>query len=536
MRPPEPAAPAGRAPGTAARYACGWVPGFAAQALVRQDPTLRDRPVAALTGTELRTVVAVTPAAAAGGVRPGMSATEAATRVPALVARPADAEAERVAAAALLDAAWAVSPRVERVDAGCLCLDVSGLGALLGDDRRVGERLAAAGAAVGLPVRVGVASTRTTAGLAARAAAGVTVVPAGAEPAFLAPLPLALLEPAPDLALALERWGVRTLGALGALPAAALLARLGPPGTALRTRARGEDAAPFVPCAWPEPCVEALALDWEVAALPALAFVLDRLLARLAVRLALRDAGATALTLTLGLADGGRHVHRLALAAPVQDGRTLRRLLVAAIDAVRLPAAVVAVAVEAQLAPIDPLQTDLFAPPRPSPRELGETLGRLAALVGPARVGAPVAPDTHRPDARTLAPFTGGLDREARAPWPAAAGPAPLPRPAGARGTGLAGDDGPAVGPAASLVRRRLVPPRPARIDWGGDGRPARVDADGCRGAVVAAAGPWRTAGEWWTETAWAREEWDVALPDGAVYRLARDLATDTWTVDAVYD
>jgi protein ImuB len=521
-------------PGVAARYACGWVPGFAAQALVRQDPALRDRPVAALTGAELRTVIAVTPAAAAGGVRPGMSATEAVTRVPVLVAHPADAEAERVAAAALLDAAWAISPRVERVSAGCLCLDVSGLGALFGDDRRIGDRLAAAGEAVGLPVRVGVAATRATARLAARATAGVTVVAVGAEAAFLAPLPLALLDPDPDLALTLERWGVRTLGALAALPAPALVARLGPPGAALRARARGEDAAPFAPCAWPEPCVEALALDWEVAALPALAFVLDRLLGRLAVRLALRDAGAAALTLTLGLDDGGTHGHRLALAAPVQDGRTLRQLLVAELDAVRLPAAIVAVRIEAQLAPVAPLQADLFAPPRPTARELGETLGRLTALVGPARVGAPVAPDTHRPDARALAPFTGVLDRRApgRRPTGPAPGEAPLP---GAGAAARAGGGHPAAGPAASLVRRRLVPPRPARVAWG-EGRPAHVDAAGCRGAVVAAAGPWRTAGEWWTEAAWAQEEWDVALPDGAVYRLARDLATDAWTVDAVYD
>jgi len=67
-------------------------------------------------------------------------------------------------------------------------------------------------------------------------------------------------------------------------------------------------------------------------------------------------------------------------------------------------------------------------------------------------------------------------------------------------------------------------------------GRPGRVDAEGFRGAVVAAAGPWQTSGEWWSETAWAREEWDIALPDGVACRLTRDCATDAWTVDAVYD
>jgi protein ImuB len=486
------------------RYACAWVPGFAAAALVRQDPSLRGRPVAALRGTTLRTVVAVTPEATAGGARAGMSATEAATRVPDLVGRLEDPVAERAAAGALLDAAWATSPRVEVTEPGSLCLDLGGLAPLFGDERRIGERLVAAGEAIGLPVRVGIGATRTLARLAAQAGAGLLVVPPGAEQGFLAPRPLGLLEPEPDLGRALERWGIGTLGALAALPTAALLARLGPAAVRLQALARGMDVGPFVPHLVPEPCCEAVTLDWEVPSLPALAFILDRLLAQLAARLALREAGAAALHLTLRLADGGAHEHRLDVAAPLRDGRTLGRLLRAELEALRLPAPAVAVSVEAEPAPLAPLQADLFAPPRPSPRELGEIIGRLAALVGRDRVGAPVAPDTHRPGAALVAPFPGA---ESAPPW-------------------ITG---------AVLVLRRLAPPRPARVECRA-GRPVRVEAEGIMGAVVAVAGPWQTAGEWWAETAWAREEWDVALPDGVACRLARDCATDAWTVDAVYD
>jgi protein ImuB len=498
------------------RYACLWVPGFAAAALVRQDPALHGRPVAALRGAMIRTVVAVTAEAAAAGARAGMSATEAATRVPGLVTRPEDPAAERAAAEALLDAAWATSPRVEVIEPGTLTVDLGGLASLFGEEPRLGERLIAASAAVGLPARVGIGTTRTVARLAARVGAPLHVVPPGAEAVFLAPRALALLEPAPDLALALERWGVGTLGALAALPTAALLARLGPPGVRLQALARGADPAPFAPHLEPTPCREAITLDWEVPSLPALAFVLDRLLARLAARLALRDAGAAALRLSLDLADGSRHEHRLAVAAPLRDGRTLGRLLGAELETLRLPAPVVGVAVEAEPAPLAALQTDLFAPPRPSPRELGEILGRLAALVGPDRVGAPAAPDTHRPDALAVAPFPGEPSPPGGAAQPADAGTPPW-----------------VIG--AALVRRRLTPPRPARVECR-DGRPGRVEAEGFRGAVVAAAGPWRSSGEWWSETAWMREEWDIALPDGVACRLARDCATDVWTVDAVYD
>jgi protein ImuB len=512
----------GARPAGSQRYACAWVPGFAAAALVRQDPVLRDRPVAALRGTGLRTVVAVTPEAAAGGARPGMSATEAATRVPHLVGRLEDPEAERAAAGALLDAAWATSPRVEILEPGCLVLDLAGLTPLLGDEQGIGERLRGAGEALGLPVHVGIGATRTLARLAARAGARVRVVPPGAEAAFLAPCPLGFLEPPPDLGHALERWGIGTLGALAALPTVALLARLGPAAVRLQALARGADAGPFVPHPPPEPCREAVTLDWDVPALPALAFVLERLLVRLAARLALREAGATALRLTLRLAEGGVHEHRLGIAAPLRDARTLGRLLRTELEALRLPAPVVAVAVEAEPAPLAPLQTDLFTPARPSPRELGEILGRLAALVGADQVGAPVVPDTHRPDAILVAPFPGG-----------SAEPAgnergiPSARPARSRP--------PPWITGAALVRRRLVPPRLARVECRA-GQPVRVEAEGFRGAVVAAAGPWQTAGEWWAETAWARAEWDIALPDGTACRLAQDLATGAWAIDAIYD
>ena len=63
-----------------------------------------------------------------------------------------------------------------------------------------------------------------------------------------------------------------------------------------------------------------------------------------------------------------------------------------------------------------------------------------------------------------------------------------------------------------------------------------RVVVEGLRGTIVARAGPWQSAGEWWAETAWAREEWDVAFPDGTACRLVQDRATGAWAVDAIYD
>lgn len=489
------------------RYASCWVPRFPVAALMRSDPRLRGRPVVALTRTPAtRIVFDASPEAWTRGVRPGMSASEAVSRVPDLVCHDRDLEAERSAAGALLDAAWATSPRLEVAGPDCVHLDLTGLRALLGDEPRIGERLVDTVAALDLPAHVGIAGTRTAAALVAQAAPGLTWVPPGQERAFLGPAPLALLQPLPDLAQSLERWGIRTLGELAALPKAALLARLGSDGVHLQARARGEDAQPFVPYVPGEPWIEALTLDWEVASLEALAFVLHRLLERLARRLAVRDLGATALRLTVGLAEGDSHTRRLELVAPIRAPRTLLGFLLTDLDGLTLPAPIVALTVEAETAPLAALQTDLFAPPQPSPRELAETLGRLAALVGPDQVGAPVIGDTHRPTAFGVVPF--GERPERRTPL--------------------------AVGQSV-LTCRRLSPPLTVVVAIREE-RPSHVEADGLRGAVVACAGPWRTAGEWWADTAWAREEWDVALTDGAIYRLVCDLASGTWVIDAVYD
>jgi hypothetical protein len=36
--------------------------------------------------------------------------------------------------------------------------------------------------------------------------------------------------------------------------------------------------------------------------------------------------------------------------------------------------------------------------------------------------------------------------------------------------------------------------------------------------------------------SAWDRDEWDVSLGDGGVYRIFRDRSTDAWFIDAIVD
>ena len=93
---------------------------------------------------------------------------------------------------------------------------------------------------------------------------------------------------------------------------------------------------------------------------------------------------------------------------------------------------------------------------------------------------------------------------------------------------------------------RRYRQPIPARVAVGADRRPLRVTTDRLGhggGAVTTSAGPWRTSGAWWEggRTAgraggWDRDEWDVALEDGTVYRIFCDRSTAAWFIDAIVD
>ena len=70
-------------------------------------------------------------------------------------------------------------------------------------------------------------------------------------------------------------------------------------------------------------------------------------------------------------------------------------------------------------------------------------------------------------------------------------------------------------------------------------GRPVRLTTDRrgfAGGTILRCAGPWRSSGDWWSSQRYAREEWDVALGDGAVYRIFQDRDTESWFIDAIVD
>jgi protein ImuB len=386
-------------------------------------------------------------------------------------------------------------------------------------------------------------------------------------------------------------WGLNTLGELAALPASDLAARLGQHGLLWQTLARGDDVRPLIPDLTEERFDGSIDLDWPIDGLEPLSFVLTRLLEPLSTRLERRDRGAAVLHVRLGLVTHEVHARRLELPAPIRDVRTLRTLALLDLESHPPPAAIDRVTVVIDPTPGRVLQHTLFTRAMPTPEQLSTLMARLGALMGQDRIGAPEAVDSYRPGAFAMRPFATNheLQRRARgarrtqdtetqtAERESLRSSARNSEAAGASGGGAPRE----VKDVVSALRR-CRQPVPARVAVEDD-RPVRVTTDRrgfIGGQVTRCAGPWRTSGNWWTLTPeaeslrsrprdseaagasgdsrepervgvgphareastpreskeWNRDEWDVALSDGAVYRIFRDRETDAWFIDAIVD
>jgi protein ImuB len=466
--------------------------------------------------------------------------------------RPPSGDAAAESATALVAVAQEFSPRFERHRDDLVSVDVSGLTRLLGPARTIGEEMRREAATRGMRIHVAIASTRTAAMLLALARPGLTLVAPGDEAAALAPLAIGILEKIDEsfaafASVAFQTWGLKTLGDLASLPDADLMARLGRQARTWQAVARGEDLRPLVPMLEEERFEASLDLEWPVTDLEPLSFILTRLLEPLSTRLERRDRGAAVLHVLLRLVTRDTYARRLELPTPMRDVRALRTLALLDLETHPAEAAIDRVTVVIDPTPGRVVQHTLYARAQPTPEQLSTLLARLGALMGQDRFGAPATIDTDRPGAFAMTPFP--MDHDQR-------------RTRGTRRENIVENlSASSAGSALNVISalRRCRQPIPARVAVAG-GRPVRVTTDrrGFPGGTVThCVGPWRTSGNWWAgeagragqgggesienpvppvQPSWNRDEWDVSLSDGAVYRVFRDREADRWFVDAIVD
>jgi protein ImuB len=509
-------------------FACIYVPDFPVEAILRAEPELRSQAVAVIEGKPpLEKVSGANENARRAGISTGMTKLQAELCDDVVLRDRSDLQ-ETAAHQALLDCAQSFSPRVEDLAADTLLLDLAGLEKLFGPLPKIAREISWHAGEMGLETNVAVASTQETALLAAHGFSGVTVVPDGKEAEILGSLPVEVLfsdqsdfAETEEFLETFQRWGVRKVRDLAALPEIALTERLGQNGLDLQRKARGMGMRNLVPCDPPLNFEEAIELEHPIVLLEPLAFVLNRMLEHLCARLQGRSLAAQELKLELTLENGRSdtdaaltHFQRtIRLPVPLLDAKTFLKLLQLDLKSNPPGAPVLKVHLRIEPAKPRPAQNGLFVPASPEPEKLELTLARISGIVGEGRVGSPTLLDTHRREAFEIRHFTPSAHKNGNSSVP--------------------------KNPVTAL--RIFRPPIAVRVNYS-KGQLSHIRARKRRhisGEVLWAAGPWRSSGDWWEHDAWVRDEWDIALKEQSgivLYRLIHDLLTSEWWLEGSYD
>jgi protein ImuB len=412
----------------------------------------------------------------------------------------------------LLDLAREFSPEVEQTSVDTVVFSIAPLRKILGSYHQIASEICRRGYEWKLQAHLAVAANPDTAVLLARHVPGVTLVTPGEESSALASLPLENLfthdQPLdPSFLGTLQQWGLKTCEDLAALPEAGILERLGMTGIYLRNLASGCLNRPLRAAAQEINYEERMELDHPLDRLEPLLFLFGRVLSDLCGRLRSQSQAARILEARLLLDRKQEYKCSLEFPVPLAESRTMLKLLQLHLER-HSPGALV-LGFTLRVDPVEPrrAQGGLFLPPIPQPDKLQVTLARIAGLVGEDKVGTPQLMNTFRSDAFRLMAINDSLFQQQE-------------------------DSSRQI---LRLSMRIFRPAIEARVQVV-DSVPKRVVAAGMKGRVLESSGPWKTSGEWWASSAWAHEEWDVELDDGALYRIYCELPKCDWYVHGIYD
>jgi protein ImuB len=514
------------------RFAAIFVPDFAVQAAMRcqaGNTQNKNQPVAILDGPDsLLRVFACNPAAQVAGVEIGMTKVQAEQCPGLLLHRRAIAQ-ENAAQSVLIECALAFSPLVESTAAGAVTFEIVGTDRVFGPPQTLARQIVQSAARLGFEVNVALAGNPDAALIAAKGRPGISVVSCGEERKCLSALPVRVLSPTTEQAEIFDAWGIHTCGDVAVLPTVPLVERLGQEGLHLQTLARGQAQRSLIAVDPPRNIEERIELEDSVTDLESLAFILNRLLNQISVRLRTRGVVTDEIRLRLDLeVHTDREVDEdvqptrsaafergLKFPVPIADPKTLLKLLQLDLAAHNPGAPAKAVTIEAIPAKPRYTQAGLFTPRAPEAERLEVTLARLRAVVGESdeqgrsRVGASQVCDSHKPDDFQVIPFTAEATKASES----------------------------RSSQQSEVALNVFRPPLPARVRRRGS-KPVHIAFAELSAPIICAAGPWFTSGLWWQDAErWNREEWDVAIRLDAGLGLYRIFEEDQrWFVEGLYD
>lgn len=551
------------------RVACVWLPRFSlanararltndgAYSLALYNPDSRSREI-----------VVADPDVLARGVQPGLPLTAAEARCPDVLYRTIDPALDDATFASIADILDTFSPVVEVKGAGIAFLDIDGLELLYGPEDVLAQRLRRAiPEPFGATTRIGIADGRTVAEIASRHGIvpndpGITIVPAGANARFLAPLPIEALPISFDAAERLRMLGIRAIGDIGArLPRNALVHRLDHLGETIWRLSRGETIdEPLSPRPRPLVTRDEIELEWAEESNDRLIFLLKGLADRLARRLDAHGLAAHRLRVTWrfdtrpALASGiegatppdaAIHQRDLFPAEGSASGASIHEILRWHLEGAHLRAPVIGIAIEAMdLAPPRGRQLRLLGGQLGRPasfdrqRNARHAIARLRARWHPDAVRRARAQPSRRPEdafqwLRPEASDEAFEDVDDVSPGkkpPGRSGPA-RPRPAKV--------PRPTPQPSALLGQPPvwiIDPPEPITLRVPGSSKSPIITFRQRQIPLIEWAGPFRVSDLPWRDNRAERDYYQAIDADGRAYWLYHDRIDDRWLCHGIFD
>ncbi len=472
-------------------------------------------------------IVAVDEAAERLGLHSGIALAQARAMYPALQAIKEDAGADAAFLEKIADGCLRYTPLVAVDTPDGLLLDITGCAHLYGGEEALVADLAARLERAGFAYTIAIAGSIGAAHAAAHFGEPARYA-GGEERTLLAPLPLAALRLPPETVSALARVGLKRIGDMIDLPRAPLAARFGIDLLRQLDRALGNEHEPLNPRLPIAPYVAEQRFAEPIAREEDVLAILVRLAARLQFALERRGDGARRLELTLFRTDGELRRIAAGTSRPLRDPAQIRALFVERLTALADE--------------FDPgfgfdmaRLSILVAEPAP-PEQIGigggedvaevdRLVDRLSARLGARRVRRLIAQDSHIPEITAaavpaqMAPADNGWQAYRHYCAEVELAPRPL---------------------------RLLTRPEPIEaVAEVPDGPPLRFRWRRALHEVIAAEGPERIEGAWWSEHGGpARDYFRVEDKSGlrfwlfraGLYRdLAQGAAAPSWFLHGTF-
>ncbi|MBV8727480.1 MAG: DNA polymerase Y family protein [Candidatus Eremiobacteraeota bacterium] len=482
---------------------CVHVPSYRLHVALRELAGVRNPSVILADQLHRGHAIEATPEAKSQGVRVGMTLVQAQAAAPDATLLVHDATRSAQLWEDILDALDCVSPLIDSSVEGTAYLEMRGIP---GFPQQWIEEAKSALAGIELPFRTGIAENKFSARAAAIVGDG-KICAAGEERQLVARLNIATLEVLPEIIARLELLGITKLGELAALPHGPFVRRFGMRAALWHDNAQGIDRTPFLPRAHQLQIAASLYGEGSVEYEEQVYFALRMLVERVHEDLDRLGKRAALLNLQLECENGDQREVPVRIAQPTAERAMLFDLLRANVEGLRFDAPITGLRLQATELESGGVPATLFSGGDPDPRAVELALARLESTLGESATRAELIPANCLESQFTYERFGQTKSRaavHAIRSEPEAEVIAP---------------------PQLRLLKVREIDVVTT------DDAPSFVGSP--PQTVLRFAGPWRID-EAWFERRIARDEYDVLLEDGALYRIFRQGAH--WYVRGAYD